>query len=477
MYDYDRRRTYVSAADADLFDLALVGHWILFALRAPLRHRWVAGISFLAILSSAIAGILLFPKRYEVTTTLLAGSPLSGALGADREGHRDAPTRAARELVLQRDNLSALAQEIQFAERYLAERPPLIRAVHAVTDLFTGKERNVETVTDSLIETLEERLWISVNTEDTVTITFRWWDKQIAFDMVDAAAQSFLEMRHAAEIKTVSESISILEEHKGRLVAQIDERLEVMEARDARERADAKDRKGPAVVVPRSVAREDPELTRLQGRLLSSRRAAADLEAARQQRALELQAELLRQQSIYAVDHPTIAATKRMIEALQRPSAQVNELNAEVRELEAAVLERTGAGRKGSSAVARADTTPAASFLFELDPREEFERAQLRHLRSQLEDINDRIVSSSLRMETAEAAFKHRYSVVTPPRMPKGPVKPYTMFFGISGLFGGLLFAILAAVLMDLWRGKVVERWQLERHFNLPLLGDAQQPR
>ena len=477
MYDYDRRRTYVSAADADLFDLALVGHWILFALRAPLRHRWVAAISFLTILSAAVGGILLFPKRYEVTTTLLAGSPLSGALGAEREDQRDSPTRAARELVLQRDNLYALAREIHFAERYLAERPPLIRAVHAVVDLFSRKERDAATVTDGLVETLEERLWISVNTEDTVTITFRWWNTQIAFDMVNAAARSFLEMRHAAEIKTVSESISILEEHKGRLEKQIDERLDAIDARDARARAEAKDRKVPAVVAPKAVVREDPEVARLQSRLLASRRAAADLETARQQRVLELQAELLRQQSIYAADHPTIAATKRMMEALQRPSAQLNELNAEVRQLEAAVLEQNGAGRKVSNTVARTDTSAAASFLFELDPREEFERGQIRHLRSQLEDINNRIVSASVRMETAEAAFKHRYSVVTPPRIPKGPVKPYTMLFGISGFLGGLLFAILASVLTDLRRGKVVERWQLERHFSLLVLGEARPPR
>jgi len=466
--DYDQRSGPPTAADADLFDLALVWHAVLFALRSPLRHPWLAISAFVAIFAASLGGLLLYPQRYEVSTTILAGSPLTGALVGDHQFERDAPTRAAREILLRRENLEALAKEVNFAERYLTQRPPAIRMVHSFFDTLNGKERDAKSVMDDLVETLEDRLWVNVNSENTVTIIFHWWDTQIAYDVVAAAAQSFLEMRHAAEIKTVAESIAILEEHRSGLEKQIEERIAAIEEREEKE---GKKREVAPSPIQRVAPRADPELTRLQSMLAANRRAVADLESARQQRVQQLQADLIQQQTIYAPDHPSIAATKRMLSSLQQPSAQMVELQEGIRRLEAEILGRSGGRMSVSTAASSPRISEAASLLFEQDPRDDYERGQLRHLLSQLAEINDRIASSSLHMETAAAAFKHRYSVVTPPRIPKGPIKPYTRLFLASGFLGGIMLALLASVAADLRGGRVLEPWQLEHQLGVTVLG------
>lgn len=453
-------------AESDLFDLALVGHAILFALRAPLRHPFIAALAFCLIFAAAIGGWLIYPQRYEVSTVILAGSPLSGALGGEQESERNLPTRAARELLLRRDNLEKLVRETNFPQRYLEARPPALRMVHSIIDSLNGTERTASNIVDSLVDTLEDRLWITVYPEGTVSITLQWWDTQIAYDLVDAAARSFLEMRRSAEIATVAKSIDILEQHRQSLEAEIERRIGEIEEREA---AEKKDRPAASRPIIRVAPRTDAEVSRLQSALEASRRAAIELESARQQRLMQLQAELVQQQTIYAPDHPAIASTERMIARLQQPSPQLNELYAEIRRLEGELASR-GAHAASGALAAGSHYLDASPLLIDEDPRAEHERALLHHLRTQLNETISRIAFARLQMETAEAAFEHRYAIVVPPRIPKGPAKPYTAMFLTSGFVGGAIFALLASVALDVARGKVLEAWQLEHQLQLPIL-------
>lgn len=468
MVEHDAQNAGRGAADPDVFDLALVGNALLFALRAPLRHPVAAAFAFLVVFAASLVGILYFPQRYEVRTIILAGSPLSGALVEERPNEGNAPTRAAREILLRRENLEALARKTNLASRYIEARPPALRFVHAVIDTLKGEPRTPETVFASLVDTLEDRLWIVVYPEGTVSITFQWWDMLIAYDVVEAAAQSFLEMRHAADIQTVAEQIAILEQHEARLVKEIDERISAIEERVARERGNRRAVR-PAVARPARRA-ENPELARVQAALESNQRALAALESARQQRALELQAELLRQQTIYAPDHPAIAATQRMLASVQGPSTELSALRAERQRL-LAEMERLGAGAGQQAQVSTVSSMDSLQALFEEDPRGDYELALVRNLQDQLANISQRIAAARLERETAEAAFKHRYAIISPPRLPKGPAKPYALMFLFSGVVGGALFALVAAVALDLRKGTILERWQLEQYLRVPVLG------
>lgn len=467
--DNDSRRPAgrSTPAESDLFNLAIVGHAVLFCLRAPLRHPFIAALAFIFVMSGAVAGLVLFPQRYEVRTTILAGSPLSGALHLNYQTDRDAPTRAVRAIVLSRDNLEALVKEVDLAKRYLEQRPTAIRLVHGFFDFLNGKERDPALVEKSLVDTLEKRLWISVDADQTVSLIFHWWDVQIALDVVEAASQSFLEMRHAAEIKTVAESIEILQQHRTRLENDIHNHISAYEER---EKAGSKDKKSPTPARQTRAPAVDPELGKLQRALEANQRLIAELETGRQQRIVQLQSQILQQQTVFAPDHPTLAASERMLESMQIPGARVAKLVEESQQMEAEIVRRGGTRRSDPRPESRIMNDPLP-LLFDDSPRSEYERGQLRTMRAQLADIEERIGSAMLRMETAEAAFKHRYAVIAPPKAPNGPIKPYGMMFLVGGVSGGILLALLASVAADLRAGRVLERWQLEHWYGIPVLG------
>jgi uncharacterized protein involved in exopolysaccharide biosynthesis len=92
--------------------------------------------------------------------------------------------------------------------------------------------------------------------------------------------------------------------------------------------------------------------------------------------------------------------------------------------------------------------------------------AKYSQLRAQIE-------TTQIDFDTAEAAFKYRYSVVEPPLYPKKPSKPNALLVVIAGLVGGLFVGIFAAVVVDVRRGRFVERWQVERTLDLPTLGEV----
>ena len=80
---------------------------------------------------------------------------------------------------------------------------------------------------------LEKRLTVDTG-ESTVTIAIDWPDAQLAYRLVDTALQNFLEQRHAAEVSTIAETISILEGHASNLREAIDAAMEDLEARAPR---------------------------------------------------------------------------------------------------------------------------------------------------------------------------------------------------------------------------------------------------
>ena len=65
---------------------------------------------------------------------------------------------------------------------------------------------------DALVGLLEKRLQVYIG-DGTVTIMIDWANDEMAFRLVEAAQQNFLEARHVSEISSISEAISILEGH------------------------------------------------------------------------------------------------------------------------------------------------------------------------------------------------------------------------------------------------------------------------
>jgi uncharacterized protein involved in exopolysaccharide biosynthesis len=338
--------------------------------------------------------------------------------------------------------------------------------------LLSGKERDPDQLLEGLVDSLEDRLWVTVGQEGAVTFTFTWSNPQIAFDIVQAAMDSFLEERYTTEIKAVGETIAILEEHDAQVQREIASTIVQAEQKEQALRIRTPARRASPV---RARVAQDEELGRIESRLASRRRTLSDLESFRQQRLAELQAQLLQQQGIYAPQHPALATTRQAIESLSAPSQQIVQLRGEVQELEQEALKRGGsrAADAGADALAMQGELAEARLRLEVeDPRLEYERRQLALLVRQHSNLIDRIDSARVEMDAARAAFKYRYSVLTPPQLPKKPIKPSAAMILVGGLLGGIAVGIFAATVADLRTGRVLEAWQVERGIGLPVIGE-----
>lgn len=447
-------------------DWRLIVNVVLFVFGAVLRHKRLAAACCLAGAALGVGALWVVPFKYRSETVLLVRpNPLTGALSTAVNRELDAPTRFARETLLRRDNLEALAKKIGLVDRYVAKRPFAVRAKHAVYRRLFGHEPTREQLLGGLVDTLESQLGVEV-WSDTIRISFTWWDRDIAHEVVQGALESFLQLRHEAEIKTIGEAIAILETHRTPLEQEINDQLHKLETDFAEERR----LRRPAQLGPTAPS-NDRELSRLEGTLAARRQAARDLESARQQRVQQLEAELVQQESIYAPDHPTVAGTRRMLASLSTPSARGKEIDGEIEQLELAIRQKRGPLSGGGSSLAE-QVDLARELYGGLDPRTDYEFRRLDQLLAQHANLTDRINSARLEMETAQKAFDQRYSVIAPPQYPRGPIKPYGLALTLGGILGGLAFALFASTFVDLRGGLVLERWQVEQQLALPVLGE-----
>jgi len=458
--------------DADLFDWRMVGQWVLFVLGAPRRHKVVASVAFLSVVAAAAIGTQVLPFRYQVQATLLAQpSPLMTTLstpGMSRDW--DTPAQTARDIMLGRDSLVAICEQTDFVNRYLAGRAPAVRARDWLRTLATGKERSPDQILDGLVAYLQDRLLVNVNLTGTVTITLQWTDPDVAFRIVQAALNSFLEDRYASEVRAVSETIAILESHQARVHRDIAATIQQVEEKERALRIRSGSRRwAPAV----PLGARDEEISRIETALAARQRALADLEAFRTRRLAELRELLLQQEGIYAAQHPALQSTRQAIESLSRPSPQVAALHAEVQELRRDLAKRGGTSDPTMGPLAFPQEIAEAQLRLE-DPRLEFERRQLQNLLRQNANLIERIDTARVAMDTAQASFKYRYRVIAPPQMPRGPLKPYALMLIVGGLIGGTSLALFASVALDLWLGRVVHRVQVEGELKLPVLGELE---
>ncbi|HSN13093.1 MAG TPA: hypothetical protein VLT61_00575 [Anaeromyxobacteraceae bacterium] len=463
-----------AAEDQDLFELGLIRDYVGFVLRAASRHRVLAAATFGAVLTLAIVALNTVPIRWQVQASLLAQrSQLMDAIsnpGLNRDW--DAPSRSARDVVMRRENLLALCKQTNFVDRYLAGRAPAVRLRDWLFGLLGAEEVTREERLDALVDGMDEWLWVTSTAEGKVTITFVWPDKDLAFAMVEAAVQSFMEQRYVSEITVVGETISILEGHDASVQKEIANSITLLERKERALRIRTTPRAVPAL---RARVDGDEDLARLENTLTARRRALNDLEDYRARRMVELQSQLAQLLGVYAAGHPAVVGAQRAVESASQPSPQIDALRLEVQELERQVRQRGGqAGGSAATALAvQGELDDLARVRLETaDPRLEYERRQLDVQLRQHSHLLERIAAARVEMDTAKAAFKYRYSVISPPQLPRKPVKPYLMIFLLGGLVGGAALALFVSTVADLRAGRVLERWQVERDLELPVLAE-----
>jgi uncharacterized protein involved in exopolysaccharide biosynthesis len=217
------------------------------------------------------------------------------------------------------------------------------------------------------------------------------------------------------------------------------------------------------------------ELGEVKVMLDAKRRAINELDDFRRRRLSDLQTQLAQQRAIYADAHPAIVTLLQSIRTLEEPSPQLLALKKEEHELQAEYDRLSVRRSEVAGVVAKArpreapSPRPGEKRLDDLSS--EYARTRLRFAMEKYDVLLERIEAARIELDTARAAFKYRYSVIRPPTFPRRPEKPKVPLVLAAGFIAALGLGTLAAALADLWSGKVLELWQVERGLGMPVLG------
>ncbi len=467
-----------SSVPEEDYDWAFVGLAFLFVVHSVRRHPVALFVIWLGVVGLTVAMVVVLPKVYEVQTTLQAQpTPMISALGGGTPSAADldAPAKQAALTVLRRDNLVALVRQTDLIQNWPKNRAPLMRLKDALWARWFPPPTEQAQV-ENFVGLLEQRLWVTPGA-GTVTIGIHFPDPQLAYHLVEAAVRDFLEARHAAEISSIADVIFVLQSRAAQARQTVeDAQRELQQLRMAR--AASLGRQRYARLPRRAPPAPDAETSQLLVKIAGKRRALEDLENIRRRSISEMEARAAELRALYSPTHPLVVDTEQSLKALHQESPQIAELGVEIANLQEEL------GRRGMDAAAPVvpDRFLETALQDPLDPREDQDpdidhaKTELRQVVDRYNAILDRVQSAQLQQDTAQAAFKYRYTVIWPAQRPRGPIQPNPEMVFPASVVAGLLLAILAVTLRDLSSRRVLESWQVERAVGVPLLAEIRLP-
>lgn len=465
--------------------------------RAPLRRKRLAALVLaLGLVATALAAAFA-PRVYSVDTKILAQRNLvMPSLGNPRRSvpsDSDAPTRAAAESILRRDNLVAITREANLVERWDRERPPILhlkdQAVRAVKGPLSPEDKE-----RAIVEVLEKKLWVMAD-DATIRIALEWSDPNTAFDIVSLAERNYFADRSAVEVAVIVDTIGILTVEADRQREAVDQAFSRVvelrrEALEAPEPTSAPAAAPPApaprtrvvVTTPKPAPSAAVIDTKIAARLDEKRRAIRAIEEPRQQRIAELTAQRSRLLLTYTEQHPSVLQVDAELKAARAEPSALAELRAEEQALVAALADAGSPAPLPRPVQRRITVTPApsqtpgGSETLQLQREEEPDltnaKAKLAVATRKYEDLMDRIDSARIELQTAQAAFKYRYVVVDPPEIPQKATRPAPLLLLLGGLVLSTVLALFVTAAKDLAGGRFVEAWQVRRKLSLPVLAE-----
>ncbi|MGH7284640.1 MAG: hypothetical protein ACRELY_24200 [Polyangiaceae bacterium] len=495
----------IELGNTNLFDLDQVRNYFHFVSGSLRRRKKLAIATFVSIIAVAVLAIATLPRSYHVEAKLLAQRSQVLAIRGDSPDASTAPTRGAAETVLKRDNLVSIIHETDLINHYRDHRALSQRALNRVQGMFSSPENDQEQLED-MVNLLGKKLNVWTN-DDTVSIAIDWPDAQMAARIVDIAQRNFLDARHAREITALVESIGILQGHVKGLQSDVDEAVKALENLRGNEAGGAKPTASAAAATGESETHETasakpppeehaapaqssgPELTELKASIDADQKAIDDLEGDRKHRLADAQAKMTELRATLTENHPAVVQLKQTITALSTPAPQVAAKRADLGTLQAEFASKRAERRDDSAPYVTSSVTTAPPQLpseimrldselrDDRDPTVVYARGHLRDAMEKYSALRAQIQTAQIDLETARAAFKYRYNVLTPAEVPRKPMKPNVLLVLLVALFAAIVSAVTIAVIADVRSGVLVERWQLETILGSPILGEIEIPR
>jgi uncharacterized protein involved in exopolysaccharide biosynthesis len=471
------------------FRVELIHSYLAFAQRA-LRARWVLSAAVMSIgVALTLLAVKYLPRTYSCTTVMMvqgtsvldgrdANNSLAGAVG----------------IITRRENLEWLIRDTQLVKVAAQRRPPLLRLKDRIVGSLFG-EMDERTRTAVLVGTLESKISVSTERGD-LSITVSWSDPQTVAELAEAARQSFLKERHQAEISAFEDKMTILDGHANKLRDDIGVLVQQLKsARDEQLAKGAEARKAnaavssaapevpaaPVVVRQRSPA-SDAQIPVLKEKLAGLKANLASLDAERERRVREEQAKYDELKLRLTSSHPAVVLQKERIAIASQIPSEVSLMQAEMKSIQSEIEQREAASRQGGEFVG-GSRRPASAAALPVEVTELLERDNLDPaLSAQLSgevmtytSLRNEVFATRVSLDTAQAAFQHRYQVLVPAEAPRRADKPKIPAVLGGGVVFSLLLALILPVLAELRVDIIRDRWQAE-HIPLPVLAELRLP-
>jgi uncharacterized protein involved in exopolysaccharide biosynthesis len=490
-----------------LVDLQLIVNLLAYAAGSVVRHKGLILILFAVIFGGAVSSLFLMPKTYHVETRLFVQRNSALALKGDNQA--DSPGHSASETILRRDNLAAIVRQTDLIHEWYKRRAPLAH-LRDVIARAVGKPEAEEDTVQWMTDVLEKRTSVQTQNDALVDIAIDWPDPVMALRLLDAAQQNYLDARRATEVTAIEEQVGILQSHAATVQTDINTAVDALEqlrakrlakpaapaapmpstsASAAPSSAPARTPIAAAGASPRPRGQPDGELTRLRATIEAKQRAVGDLEEFRRRKLSELNATLAEKSATYTENHPALIDLRQTIASLSTESPEAQAMRADVDRLQKELDFKTAVDAEearetivpGAPLGATASTPPplpGSIIRIEQEPSDErdpemmYARARLRDAMEKYSGLRAQIEIAQIEFDTAQAAFKYRYTVIAPAVYPKKPSKPNALLVAVGGLVGGLLVGILSAIAVDVRKGRFLAAWQVEQALDLPMLAE-----
>lgn len=453
----------------------------------------------------AFGALQVLPKTYLVEAQLLAKR--NQFLSPKDDQQWVGLTESASEILHRRENLVNMVRRTNLVREWSARRAPILKFKDKVMAALFGPP-SPEDMEEALVGTLDKALMVTPE-EDTVTISLEWRDPEMGYRLVSAAQEAFLEERHVQEVSLMAESTAILAGHASKVASQIDSEIEALrelvkrktkEAKDQALVTSEEDRKKLEEAMPqqRVAAKPAPQpqhvdpadLQRLSeiSVVIEAKDQMLDrLTQEMDQRLTALQVQLSERKAVYTDAHPIITDLKQQIQSARIETPQVAKLRSELSDLRAErnqLEARTGETPTRESRASRSGrlTRMSQEVLQDLrnagfdrdDPEVSYARSKLDYAIRKFHDMQGQIDGATIDLDTAQAAFKYRYRVITPAVIPPDPIRPLPAKVLPAALIGGLALGLLIAIALELRRDLIHQPWQIEQTLALPVVASVE---
>ncbi|MBV9946964.1 MAG: hypothetical protein JOZ69_08960, partial [Myxococcales bacterium] len=398
--------------------------------------------------------------------------------------------------------LVGIIKDLDLVRRWDESRPPMLRLKAAV---FRGPQSASDPVR-AMVGVLDKRLSVWTDKEtSSISMKVEWPTPQMALEIVNAAYKRFLDARYKSEVSVYNERLRILEMRAQFSAQDVDAAIADLTKLEQDRRGAAlasaanmpsgggAPRPGPrpAAAAPAGPAPSDDvthSLEVIRGQIRTR-------EDEWHRRIADVESQLADTEASLGPLHPTVLALKRKAEVVHETPPELESLRQNERQLVSSLANMSAApvpppeGASGTTAPpAGAPPAPAPvappsggppspvnTLLDALGPRDDpttaYARSKLQAVSQQYNDVLNRMQLAKVELDEAQRSFRETYSINQPAELPAKPKKPNIIVIILAGLVGGVLLAFLVPGARDLFRGRVLEPWQVEALLKMPILG------